>query len=93
MYNLNSKMQDIDGFFLLRRSSLKAQIKNFYPAVFAGRETRDTILLKKILTTDIDQLVSTGEWRAGIGTAIEDMPRSSASSPRRKLSRLIRCGC
>jgi hypothetical protein len=46
-----------------------------------ARETRDTVLLKKILTTDIDQLVSTGEWRTGIGSAIEGMLRSSASSP------------
>jgi hypothetical protein len=46
-----------------------------------ARETRDTILLKKILTTDIDQLVSTGEWRSGIRAAIDGMMKSSASNP------------
>jgi len=46
-----------------------------------AREKRDTVLLKAILTTDIDQLVSTGEWRNGIGTAVEGMLKSSANSP------------
>jgi hypothetical protein len=32
-----------------------------------ARKLRDTMLLKKILTADVDQLVSTGEWRSGIG--------------------------
>ena len=46
-----------------------------------AREKRDTVLLKTILTTDVDQLVSTGEWRNGIGTAVQDMLKSSANSP------------
>lgn len=46
-----------------------------------AREKRDTILLKTILTTDIDQLVSTGEWRDGIGAAVSGMLKSSANSP------------
>lgn len=46
-----------------------------------AREKRDTSLLKTILTTDVDQLVSTGEWRNGIGTAVQGMLKSSASSP------------
>jgi hypothetical protein len=46
-----------------------------------ARESRDTILLKKILTPDIDQLVSTGEWRSGISAAVEGMLKSSANSP------------
>ena len=46
-----------------------------------AREKRDTVLLKTILTTDVDQLVSTGEWRIGIGTAIQGMLKSSANSP------------
>lgn len=45
------------------------------------RETRDTILLKKILTSDIDQLVSTGEWREGIASAVNGMMKSSAGNP------------
>ena len=45
------------------------------------RESRDTIMLKKILTTDVDQLVSTGEWRSGIGAAVEGMMKSSTNNP------------
>ena len=46
-----------------------------------AREKRDTVLLKQILTNDVDQLVSTGEWRDGVGTAVKGMLRSSASTP------------
>ena len=46
-----------------------------------AREERDTVLLKAILTADVDQLVSTGEWRAGINAAIAGMMKSSANSP------------
>jgi uncharacterized protein (TIGR02246 family) len=46
-----------------------------------AREKSDTILLKKILTTDVDQLVSTGEWRIGISAAVQGMLKSSATSP------------
>ena len=46
-----------------------------------AREKSDTILLKSILTTDVDQLVSNGEWRKGISSAVEGMLKSSAGSP------------
>src|SRR5260221_1372508 len=46
-----------------------------------ARERRDTVLLKAILTSDVDQLVSTGEWRVGINAAVEGMMKSSANSP------------
>jgi len=46
-----------------------------------ARETKDTLLLKEILTTDIDQLVSNGEWRRGIRAAVDGMMRSSTSNP------------
>jgi hypothetical protein len=46
-----------------------------------AREKKDTILLKSILTGDIDQLVSTGEWRDGVNASVKGMLRSSASSP------------
>jgi uncharacterized protein (TIGR02246 family) len=46
-----------------------------------ARENRDTVLLKKILTDDIDQLVSTGEWRTGLRAAVEGMMASSANTP------------
>ena len=46
-----------------------------------AREKSDTVLLKNILTTDVDQLVSTGEWRIGIGSSVQGMLKSSANSP------------
>lgn len=46
-----------------------------------AREKRDTVLLKNILTADIDQLVSTGEWRNGVSSSVKGMLNSSASSP------------
>jgi hypothetical protein len=45
-----------------------------------ARENQDTVLLKSILTPDIDQLVSTGEWRNGLSSAIKGMLRSTAAS-------------
>jgi hypothetical protein len=45
-----------------------------------ARETKDTVLLKSILTSEIDQLVSSGEWRTGINTAVQGMLRSSESN-------------
>lgn len=47
----------------------------------AAREKRDTVLLKNILTPEVDQLVSNGEWRNGVAAALEGMIKSSASSP------------
>jgi uncharacterized protein (TIGR02246 family) len=46
-----------------------------------AREKNDTILLKSILTNDIDQLVSTGEWRYGMQEAVQGMQRSSRGNP------------
>lgn len=46
-----------------------------------AREKKDTILLKSILTTDVDQLVSTGEWRNGVQSSVKGMLKSSAASP------------
>jgi hypothetical protein len=56
-------------------------IYDLVDAYSEAREKQDTVLLKKILTTDVDQLVSTGEWRTGIGESIAGMMRSSASVP------------
>ena len=46
-----------------------------------ARENRDTVLLKTILADGIDQLVSTGEWREGIASAVDGMMKSSAAAP------------
>jgi uncharacterized protein (TIGR02246 family) len=46
-----------------------------------AREKKDTALLKSILTDDVDQLVSTGEWRNGLSESVQGMQRSSATSP------------
>ena len=46
-----------------------------------AREKQDTVLLKEILTSDIDQLVSSGVWRRGIRGAVAGMMRSSGRNP------------
>jgi len=46
-----------------------------------AREKKDTTLLKAILTDDIDQLVSSGEWRNGMSESVKGMMRSSANTP------------
>jgi uncharacterized protein (TIGR02246 family) len=46
-----------------------------------AREKRDTLLLKAILTTDVDQLVSSGEWRNGVDASVRGMLNSSVNSP------------
>ena len=46
-----------------------------------ARDRRDTLLLQSILTPEVDQLVSTGEWRNGIGESVKGMLKSSAYSP------------
>lgn len=45
-----------------------------------AREEQDTLLLKAILTEDIDQLVSSGEWRLGLRVAVDGMQRSSSTN-------------
>jgi uncharacterized protein (TIGR02246 family) len=60
-----------------REKDISALIDQYSQA----RENRDTVLLKNILTADIDQLVSTGEWRYGIRAAVQGMLASSANSP------------
>jgi uncharacterized protein (TIGR02246 family) len=59
----------------------KQDIESLIDQYSQAREQQDTVLLKSILTEEIDQLVSTGEWRRGMRTAIEGMQRSSSSNP------------
>ena len=60
-----------------QRQDIHALIDKYSEA----REKKDTILLKAILTADIDQLVSTGEWRSGVQSSVRGMLKSSATSP------------
>ncbi len=46
-----------------------------------AREKKDSLLLNSILTTDIDQLVSSGVWRRGKQECMKGMMRSSTSNP------------
>lgn len=62
-------------------SNQKQEIYSLIEKYTQSRETLDTILLKSILTPDIDQLVSSGEWRIGIEGAMKGMVRSSTSNP------------
>jgi len=71
LYGQNSAPNDV------QQKAISSLIDQYSEA----REKSDTVLLKAILTTDVDQLVSTGEWRKGISTAVQGMLKSSANSP------------
>ena len=60
---------------------LQKEITTLIDQYSQAREKRDTALLKTILTPNVDQLVSTGEWRVGLNAAVEGMMKSSANSP------------
>jgi uncharacterized protein (TIGR02246 family) len=59
----------------------RQEINSLIDQYSEARDNKDTVLLKAILTPDMDQLVSSGEWRSGIKQSIEGMMRSSASNP------------
>ncbi|WPR75721.1 YybH family protein [Algoriphagus sp. NG3] len=79
-------------FFLLISSSAFCQnplntkgesqeILDLISSYSKARDTKDTVLLKEILVEDIDQLVSSGEWRKGIAAAVQGMMQSSSENP------------
>ena len=77
-------MSTLAAPFVRGQGTLTKQNQAIYDLVDAyseAREKQDTVLLKKIMTADVDQLVSTGEWRTGIGEAVTGMIRSSATKP------------
>ncbi len=60
------------------------QKKDIHALIDAYSEARakgDRTLLESILTHDIDQLVSSGEWRQGKEGSMQGMGRSSANNP------------
>jgi len=70
--------------FAQNTSTYKNQNQEIYSLIekyTQSRETLDTVLLKSILTSDVDQLVSSGEWRIGIEGTMKGMVRSSTSNP------------
>jgi ketosteroid isomerase-like protein len=71
----------VNSFCLGQTEQQKKDIYHLIDQYSLARENRDTVLLKKILTTDVDQLVSSGEWRNGIASSVKGMQNSSATSP------------
>lgn len=78
---------NLTAISFLQGQSLKPddkQRKDLYSLIdkySQARENKDTLLLKTILTGDVDQLVSTGEWRNGVDASAKGMLNSSAASP------------
>jgi hypothetical protein len=83
-----------NGFLFAQNSLPDAQQRKLLTTLIdqyaVAREKRDTVLLKKILTADVDQLVSTGEWRSGLRAAVDGMLRSSATAPGTRTLRVER---
>ena len=65
----------------IANNSLQKELSAVIDKYSDARERRDTVLLKTILTADVDQLVSNGEWRNGITASVQGMLRSSATTP------------
>ena len=65
----------------IQQRGMKQEIISLVEQYGQARVAKDTELLKRILTNDMDQLVSTGEWRRGIESAMEGMLRSSTRQP------------
>jgi hypothetical protein len=69
---------------LAQEQSQAPQRRDIYALIdkySTAREKSDTVLLKSILTAEVDQLVSSGEWRNGIQGSVQGMLRSSGSNP------------
>ncbi len=62
-------------------SATEGEIIELIDMYAKARETKDTVLLQVILTEDVDQLVSSGEWRRGLQDAIDGMQRSTDTNP------------
>ena len=59
----------------------KQEINAVVEKYLEARDNKDAVLLKSLLTDDMDQLVSTGEWRRGKAASVQGMMRSSKSNP------------
>lgn len=71
----------VSGQIVLDKKEKSQQIVHLISEYSQAREARDTVLLREILTGDVDQLVSNGDWRNGIQEAILGMQQSSSSNP------------
>lgn len=73
----------VSGFTqnMANRNEHNEAIQSLIEDYTRSRETKDTTLLRSILMPEIDQLVSSGEWRIGIETATKGMMQSSATNP------------
>ena len=56
-------------------------IYNLIDTYAQAREKKDVLLLDSILTTNADQLVSSGKWRKGKKESMKGMLQSSSSNP------------
>ena len=77
VFLLLSLQTHAQSFTRSREKSVEELISSYSSA----REKQDSVLLSSILTADVDQLVSSGEWRMGIGEATEGMKRSTSVNP------------
>ena len=62
-----------------QEDAAKEKIRSLIDSYAQARENKDPDLLRRLLTSDIDQLVSTGEWRNGLDESINGMQQSSTT--------------
>ena len=86
------------SYLVAQSNAHEAEIKKLIDQYASARATKNADELKNILVSEVDQLVSTGEWRRGLDESLSGMMRSSTRRPgSRSLTveniRLINSGC
>ncbi len=85
LFLITAMISFLEGQNLVPKDKQKNDLTSLIDKYSQARENRDTILFKNILSKDVDQLVSSGEWRNGIAASVKGMLTSSATSPGTRL--------
>lgn len=64
-----------------QRNEQKQEINLLIDKYVQARESKDSVLLESILTSEIDQLVSSGKWRHNQNESMKGMLQSSRNNP------------
>lgn len=66
---------------LFAETEAQQQVRSVLITYVEGRQARDLAAVESVLTPDVDQLTSRGEWRRGRDAATAGMKRSSKKNP------------
>jgi len=66
---------------IITNNTNKQKIYTLIDQYLKARENKNEDILRSLLDTDVDQLVSSGVWRIGIEECVNGMMRSSTNNP------------